>query len=216
MKIVDLTHKLNSEITVYPGTEKPIFRQSHTVEKDGFAEQKITLYTHTGTHIDAPSHMLSDGVSLDKMPLDKFTGKAICIDCTDNSGENIDIVKIIPYSKLINELDFVLFRTGWSEKWKTEEYFNNFPVLSKDACKWLCSFNLKGIGFDTISIDSIDGPLGMSNHHTVLKSNMIIVENLTNLDQLDNSIFMFSCFPLKIQNADGSPVRAIATYNIDS
>jgi arylformamidase len=67
MKIIDLTHLLNSDITVYPGTEKPVFVQANTVEKDGFAEQKMTMYTHTGTHIDAPFHMLANGKSLDQM-----------------------------------------------------------------------------------------------------------------------------------------------------
>jgi arylformamidase len=210
MKIIDLTHLLNAEVTVYPGTEKPVFVEANTVEKDGFAEQKITIYTHTGTHIDAPAHMLKNGKSLDQLNPEIFYGKAICINCSNATGKYIERKDLEPYSKRIEEVDFVLLKTGWSKKWKSKDYFNDFPVLSKESCVWLTNFDLKGIGLDTISIDPIDDLYELVNHHVIFEKEMIIIENLTNLNLLDDAIFTFSCLPLKIENADGSPVRAVA------
>jgi len=212
MKIIDLTHLLNSEISVYPGTEKPIFVQANTVKKDGFAEQKMTMYTHTGTHMDAPAHMLADGKSLDQFNVEKFYGKAICIDCTGLSKQKIEIADLKPFGEKIQQADFVLIRTDWSEKWKTDEYFGAFPTLNNAACEWLTGFDLKGIGLDVISIDSMDAD-EMKNHHYLFRKGMLIIENLTNLSQLGDDLFMFSCYPLKIENADGSPIRAVAVLD---
>lgn len=85
-----------------------------------------------------------------------------------------------------------------------------FPVLSKVACSWLINFELKGVGLDVISIDPVDDTLDLINHRIVLGKGMVIIENLTNLDLIGDELFTFSCLPLKIENADGSPVRAIA------
>ena len=68
---------------------------------------------------------------------------------------------------------------------------------------------LKGIGFDAISADSAD-TLTYPIHKILLGSDMVIVENLTNLDQLPEGLFEFTCFPLRFQRADGSPIRAVA------
>lgn len=212
MKIIDLTHLLNAEITVYPGTEKPTFHQAHTVEKDGFAEQKMTMYTHTGTHIDAPAHMLKDGNTLDLLNVESFYGNAICINCSEVKGKYIQIESLLPFEEKIRKVDFVLLRTDWSKKWKSDSYFKNFPVLGKEACTWLTNFNLKGVGLDVISIDPVDDSYEMINHNITFNKGMVIIENLTNLDLLNDEVFSFSCLPLKIENADGSPVRAVAIY----
>ena len=210
MKILDLTHLLNTDVTVYPGTEKPVFIQANTVEKDGFAEQKMTMYTHTGTHIDAPAHMLEKGKSLDQLKPESFYGKAICIDVTKVTGKYIELEHLELFIEKIKLVDFVLLQTGWSKKWKNENYFDGFPVLSEESCNWLVNFNLKGIGVDAISVDPVDELYEMVNHNIIFGKKMIIIENLTNLTSLGQEVFTFACFPLKVENADGSPVRAVA------
>ncbi len=211
MLVVDLTHLLNSEISVYPGSEKPVFRQVLDVETDGLAVQKFEMNTHTGTHMDSPAHMLAGGKSLDQFSPEKFFGKAICIDCTSFLGKNIEIEDLKLYEEKIGKVDFVLLRTDWSEKWKTEDYSKDFPTLSETACEWLTGFELKGSGLDVISIDYVDSA-DLRNHHIVFQKGMLIIENLTNLSELENNFFMFSCYPLKIENADGSPIRAVAIF----
>jgi arylformamidase len=206
-KIIDLTNTLNNEMTYYPGTLPPKFENYNTIPKDGYAEMKLTIPTHTGTHIDAPCHLLLNAKSLDSFPIEKFTGNAIVIPCLNI--EEITLQHIRAYKDLISQVDFVLFQTGWSNKWNNSAYFEGFPTLTKKAAQWLSEFNLKGLGFDSISIDKVYSE-DLPNHFIVLAKEFIIIENLTNLDLLPSGIFTFFCLPLKIENADGSPVRAIA------
>lgn len=75
MKIIDLTHFIEEKMPVFPGTEPPRIIQKNTIKKDGFAEKLFTMYSHTGTHIDAPSHMIEGGHSLNDFSIEKFIGK---------------------------------------------------------------------------------------------------------------------------------------------
>jgi kynurenine formamidase len=212
MKIIDLSHLLNNQTPVYPGTEKPVFTQANIIDKDGFAETKICMYSHTGTHMDAPGHMISGAKSLDEFEVSQFYGSAICIDCNKVLNATISLNDLLPFGDLIKQIDFILLKTLWSEKWLDNEYFGAFPTLSVQACEWLTGFNLKGIGLDTISIDKM-GSQTMENHLIILRKGMVIIENLNNLQDIGNEIFTFSCFPVRYENADGSPVRAVAILN---
>ena len=76
MKIIDLTHSISPRMPVYPGTEPPIFIQGCSIDEIGFLEKKITLYSHTGTHIDAPAHLIKGSKTLDQLPVEHFQGRA--------------------------------------------------------------------------------------------------------------------------------------------
>jgi arylformamidase len=205
--IVDLTHYLKNGMTVYPGTLEPEFKQLNTINTDGFAELSLFMCTHTGTHIDAPAHILNGTKHLNDFPLNKFIGKAVVIDCSGKDSINISVLK--PVEDKIAGTEFLLFYAGWDKKWNSSHYFDEFPVLTIDTIEWLLQFNLKGLGFDSISADKM-GDNDLPNHHMLLKNEILIIENLTNLDKLLGKSFEFNCIPLKIDNADGSPVRAFA------
>jgi kynurenine formamidase len=212
-KIIDLTHLLNENITVYPDTIAPQFEIMNTIENDGFAEMKVNMVLHSGTHIDAPCHILQGTKSLELFPLDKFIGSAIVIPCQDR--DEIDLKYLKTYQSLISQIDFILFFTGWQYKWKTKDYFDDCPTLTDEAVRWLTQYPLKGIGFDSFSVDKIDSaekvsPSTLPNHHILLAKEILLIENLCNLDKLPDGIFTFQCVPLKIENGDGSPIRAIA------
>ncbi len=205
--IIDLTHPLKNNIIYYPGTLEPHFDNFYTIQKDGFAEMKISMLTHNGTHIDAPCHILPNTKSLDEFPLDKFIGKGIIIDCTKTNSITLDLLK--SKEEEIKKVDFILFYTGWQEKWNTPTYFDEFPVLTTEATEWLLNFKLKALGFDTISADkTTDSHLPI--HHLLLSREILIIENLANLDKLIGANFEFNCIPLHIEKTDGSPVRAFA------
>jgi len=212
MKVIDLTHSIHPSMPVFPGTEPPIFEEANTIEKDGFAEAKITFYTHTGTHMDAPAHMMKGGLTLDQYPIDYFIGDALVLDLTDITSEEIDISHLIPFQDKISKVDFVILKTGWSKYWGEKEYFIGFPALSENAAKWLTEFKLKGIGIDAISIDSMLSTT-FRVHQIFFEKNMIIIENIANLDAVECENFIFSCMPLKTQKADGSPIRGVAIEN---
>lgn len=211
MKVIDLAHELHEEMPVFPGTEKPIFKRANTIEFDGFAEHIMNMYSHTGTHIDAPSHMLREGKNLDDMDVSNFVGKAVIIDVKGLPKIGIDILK--PYEGKIKKTEFVILNTGHSKFWGSEEYFGGFPALTIDSAKWLCEMNLKGIGIDAISIDFMEST-SFDVHHILMNRGLIIIENLTNLDEVGDEEFVLSVLPLKTKYADGSPVRAVAMKSI--
>lgn len=207
MKIIDLSHIINNDITVFNDAEKPEITISSTHNKDGYAQKKLCMYSHNSTHVDAPFHIIPGAATLDELSPDTFYGKAVIADCR-NTGEKIEISHLEKYSERLNDADFIILHTGWYKKWNTPEYKRNFPVLTEEAAEWLMKFNLKGIGLDTISIDSIEST-DLPVHRIILGNELIIIENLTNLESLPEEDFTFSCFPLRIVDADGSPTRAI-------
>ena len=209
MKLIDLSHPLFDGMPVYPGSESPVFETVVTVRHEGYAEKRITLFSHTGTHLDAPSHILSRGLSVDRLPVDHFAGPASVLNFSSHSGQSIEIDDLLPYRYLVESSDFVLIHTGWSRHWGYASYYSGYPVLSGNAADWICGFGLKGLGVDAISVDT-PGACGFPVHHRLLEHQMILVENLNRLQDLPQSGFTFFAMPLRIQDGDGSPVRAIA------
>lgn len=208
--LIDLTHPIHEDMPVYPGTEQPVISTDCSIEQDGFLEKKITFYSHTGTHMDAPAHLIKGGKYLDQYDISRFYGSAIVVHLELNEDKSIDLGILNPVENQLKNTDFLLIHTGWSRYWGTDDYFANFPVLTPEAAEWMAGIGLKGIGFDVISADSADTrtyPI----HKILLGSDMVIVENLANLDQLHEGAFEFSCFPLHFQQADGSPIRAVAS-----
>ncbi len=212
-RVIDLSHLLNEKITVYPDTVAPTFEVTNTVVKDGYREHQISMLSHTGTHIDAPCHILQNAKSLDQFPVDKFIGRAIVIPCKDKKEISLEYLQT--FESKITKVDFVLFFTGWQYKWNTKDYFDDCSIPTREAAVWLTKFKLKGVGVDAFSLDRIASALtvneeNLPNHHILLGKEILLIENLTNLDKLPDSAFSFQCLPLKVENADGSPVRTIA------
>lgn len=211
MRIIDLTHTISETMPVYPGTEPPALSVANTYEDSGFRETLLHLYSHTGTHMDAPRHIFADGVSLDQKEISGFVGRACVIDATAvPPGGTIDLSYLTKNEARVAQAEFVLFRTGWEAHWGTPEYFGAYPVISTEVAEYLAAHHKKGIGLDNIGLDPIADE-GLSLHHIVLKqANMVIIENLCNLDQIGDAEFLFLALPLKYEDADGAPVRAIA------
>jgi len=209
MRFVDLTHVVKPGMTVFPGTEPPVFEVGSAIETDGFEEKKITMFSHTGTHMDAPAHIIPGARKLDQFPIEKFSGKACVVDVSDAAPGKIGLDALEARAEAILESDFVILRSGWSRHWDSEEYFRGFPVLSHEGAQWLVDAEIKGVGIDMISVDEVDSTV-FAIHNILLGADLVIIENLTNLDALPDSEFSFHCFPLRIEHADGSPVRAVA------
>ena len=209
MKVIDLTQVICEGMPVYPGTEPPVLLQGCTLEKDGFKEKMITMFSHTGTHIDAPAHLLEGGRTLDSFALDHFQGRAVLYS-HDSRLPEIGARDLLALKDRILKADYLLIRSSWDRYWGEESYFAGYPVLTPDAADLLADWGLKGIGLDMISIDPADAH-DLPVHRILLEKNICIIENLKGLDRLPaDRDFGFICFPLKIQDADGSPVRAAA------
>lgn len=208
MKIIDLTHLIEEQMPVFPGTEQPTLDPACTMAQNGFREKKLTMYSHTGTHMDAPAHMLLEGKTLDDFAAEHFIGPACVIDARQIKGE-ISKNLLEAYQEQLKASDFVLLWTGWSEKWGKETYFEDFPALSVEAARYLSEFDLKGFGVDTISVDLMTAKQ-FQIHEILLSKDMVLIENLCHLDQLIHQDFHLSVLPIKLSDADGSPVRAVA------
>ena len=210
MAILDLSHSFNSQITVYPGSRQPVFKQLASIQQNGYAEKEITFQSHHGTHIDAPAHMIVGGKTLDQFNLSHFTGKAITIDISRFVGNVVPLAFFHAFAETISQVEFVLLYTGWNLKWNSSAYKNNYPTISPEATRFLCDQHLKGIGMDCFSPDPIDS-LDYANHLIALSNEVLLIENLTNLEKIPkDQLVNFQCFPIKIEGADGAPVRAMA------
>lgn len=211
MNIVDLSHTLSADMPVYPGTEQPQFVTGCSIEEDGFLEQKITMYSHTGTHVDAPAHLLKDGKTLGQLGINHFCGSALLLNFESSNETTIELLSLLVHEKEIKQVDFLLLYTGWSKYWGTATYFSGYTTLTVEAAQWLSGLQLKGVGLDTISADVSDTE-DYPVHKKLLGKDIVIVENLTHLHLLPQTNFTFACFPMKFEHADGSPVRAVAMY----
>ena len=211
MKIIDLTQLMTASMPVYPGTEPPHLTVANTYETDGFRETLLSFFSHTGTHMDAPFHLFGDRTKLNEMPAAQFVGKALVIPCMQyGAGEEIGMEALAPVRRLADEADFLLFHTGWSRYWGKAEYFGDYPVPSLEVCRYALESGKKGLGFDTIGIDPIADE-GLTRHRLLLSQRDIeTIENLTNPDKIGGGLFLFAALPLKYENADGAPVRAVA------
>jgi len=207
MKVIDLTHTINENMPVYPGTERPRLTVANTYEKDLFKETLITMFSHTGTHIDPPAHIIEGAATLDSFEVAQFVGKALVIDCRE--VENGEITReLIESHKGADGVDFLLFNTGWDKKWGTDEYFIGFPCLTMEAVHYVIKGEYKGIGFDTISLDPV---AELTRHRYLFFENSIInIENLKDLDRCGKEPFTLACLPIKTRDSDGAPCRAIA------
>ena len=168
MKILDLTHTIKENMPVYPGTEPPSLKAANTIEKDHFKETLLTMYSHTGTHIDAPAHLFQGRTTLDAFPAAQFMGKALVIDCRGLAeGEDITMAQLAPYGDKVKEADFLLFCLGWDKKWGTDAYFGDYPCIDDEVLALILAGDYKGIGFDVIGLDPVHYNQ-LKRHHALL------------------------------------------------
>ena len=156
MKVIDLTHTISETMPVYPGTEQPRLTPANSYEKDGFKETLLSMYSHTGTHVDPPAHLFAGRTTLDAFPVSQFVGRAVVIDCRHlKEGEAITMREIAPRRADAEKADYLLFNLGWDARWGTEEYYGDYPCIDDEVVDFILATNKKGIGFDVIGVDPI-------------------------------------------------------------
>lgn len=183
-------------------------------EVEGRETRKITMGTHTGTHVDAPRHFIQQGKTIEELPLDSFYGPATLLDFShlpDKTEIDIEMFKSLAGDKVAERL---IFRFDWCQRLDSLEYYSHHPFLSEDLCEYLVSHGVKLIGTDAPMPDNPLNGRGSEkdspNHTILLSAGVVILEYLVNLNQIDTSEFILSALPLKIENGDGAPVRAVA------
>lgn len=211
MKVIDLTYTISENMPVYPGTERPKLEVANIYEKDGFKETLLTMFSHTGTHLDSPSHLFAHRTTLDSFPVEQFVGKGLVIDCSDlQEGERITMRYIERVKEKANQAQFSLFRTGWDSRWGTSSYFGEYPYITEEVAEYLIDSNKKGVGLDVIGIDPIADENLTIHRKLFAETDIVVIENLTCLGEIGNELFTFCALPIKYSNSDGAPIRAIA------
>ncbi|MEG0780627.1 MAG: cyclase family protein, partial [Oscillospiraceae bacterium] len=197
------------DMPMFPGTRPPQFTTIGTMEKNGYRETLLTLSSHTGTHMDAPAHMLADGMRLENCPPDRLFGQAAVVDCTGLTAISAHWLRA--QWSLLRQANYVLLYTGWQEKWDSPDYFTDFPQLDLDAAALLTTLpNLYGVGVDALSVDWMDN-VQLERHHILLEAGLLIVENLCNLHLLPvDRLFPLAALPIKVAEGDGAPARVLA------
>eukprot|EP00831_Metopus_contortus_P021116 TRINITY_DN19404_c0_g2_i1.p1 TRINITY_DN19404_c0_g2~~TRINITY_DN19404_c0_g2_i1.p1 ORF type:complete len:286 (+),score=40.27 TRINITY_DN19404_c0_g2_i1:109-966(+) len=207
MRTIDLSHPIHTGMPVYPGDFSPDVRRTRFIRRDKFAEMQLTITSHTGTHVDTAGHLFEDAPGLDGLGPDNFTGWGAVADLANRPKPIIEQADLAFLSDT-EVPDFVLIRTGWDRHWQTGRYYQDYPILSETAARYLGGLELKGLGLDTPSPDVVD-TLELPAHRILFDHGMVIVENLTNLGELPPKDFLFCCLPLKIKDGEASPVRAV-------
>lgn len=211
MKVIDLTHTISADMPVYPGTEPPTLEPANSYEKDGFKETRLSMYSHTGTHMDPPAHLFAGRTTLDAMDASCFVGKATVIDCTDlREGGRMTMAHINRKREQADRAEFLLFRTGWDRYWGREEYFGDYPYIDDEVAEYLIRTKKKGVGLDVIGLDPIADERLTLHRKLLEEQEMVIIENLTNLGEVGEELFTFCALPVKWLQSDGAPIRAVA------
>ncbi|WP_232179324.1 cyclase family protein [Methanococcus vannielii] len=190
-EFINLSHEITG--FSYPGDPKFEIIQKNV---DKYLISKLTLGSHTSTHVDYPLH-----VGLENKKFKNIIGNGFCINIKDldsffKSNEKNNELKL-------PKIEVLLINTGFSKHWNTFEYFEMEVSIEKFVQK-IIEMELIALGVDCASIGNFE------THKNLLSSNIKIIENLNHLEVLENKFFKFLGFPLNVENIDGSPMNAVA------
>jgi arylformamidase len=202
MKIIDISVEISPQMQVYKNRDekKPQFNAAAVIEESGVNETLLSVNLHTGTHIDAPSHILTNGESTSVYPLEKFFVPAFVVDVS-TCGKKISAKDLKVHN--IPENHFVLLRT---ENSVLRNFSTDFASLAEDGATYLKSLGSIGVGIDAAGIEF--AAKGHPAHHVLLENGVIILEGL-DLFSVEQGAYVLSAFPLNLADSDAAPVRAV-------
>jgi kynurenine formamidase len=208
-RIVDLT------LTMNPTMRGVEFEPFTTIAGKGWNTTMLHLYSHAGTHLDAPYHFVDQGGTLEGVPLEKCVGPARVIDLTFLKPRDLITVEhLSPYADTIGPGARLLLKTGWSAHANQADYRTHFPRVSLALAQWLAEKQITLLGVEPPSVADVNNKEELTTvHRALLEAEIVIVEGLANLDKLQHEEVTFIALPLKLEGGDGSPVRAIAIEN---
>lgn len=222
-RAIDLSQTLEEHMPHFPTHSKFLHNLWGSYwHGDRALTYQLVMSEHNGTHVDAPAHFISDSkphahITIEQVPPERLIGRGARIDCRSlQEGDYVSKDFISDWESRHGALeagDIVLFNFGWSARWglrpNHRRYVDDWPGVGMDAAHYLVERKVGAIGVDTLSPDPVAALEKKPIHPVLLEKQVLIIENLTNLDQLPDS-FLFLALPLKIRGGSGSPIRAIA------
>jgi kynurenine formamidase len=205
--LIDLSHSLRTGMPVFPQDPEVVLEPAGSLEP--WRVTRLGLGTHSGTHVDAASHYVPAGTTIDRYPLERFVLPAYAAPVRVTSGEAIGWSAL--QAVLPRDLAgcAVLVHTGWDRYWG-EDAAVDHPYLGDDAAAALVAAGVTLVGTDALNVDATE--LGTTHAHSaLLGADVLIVENLTGLAALQpGRPYLCAFVPLRLEGADGSPIRAYA------
>ncbi len=210
--LIDVSHTVEHGMVTYKGLPAPLIcdflsrerSRSHYAPGTEFHIGKIEMVANTGTYLDSPFHRYADGKDLSELPLERLANlKGVTI-VHESTGRAIDR-SVFEGSDLRGKA--VLVRTGWDMHWRTDQYFEGHPFLTKDAAEFLTKAGVSLVGIDSLNIDDT-ADLTRPAHSLLLGAEIPIVEHLCGLDALTDVDFRFFAVPVKVKGMGTFPVRA--------
>jgi kynurenine formamidase len=205
-RIVDLT------LTYRDGMRGVAMEPATTISDQGWNTRNLHLYSHAGTHMDAPLHFVDGGSTIDDVSLSKCVGPAWVIDIPDVGPRALlDVGSLGHYADRIKAGDRVILKTGWSAREGSAEYRDELPRIGVDLARWFVERGVVFVGVEPPSVADVHDLAEVTEvHQTLLGAEIVIVEGLCNLDALASDRVYLVALPLKIDGGDGSPCRVVA------
>jgi arylformamidase len=207
-RIVDLTMTIQEGMVTYPGHPHVEITQLARFGYEGKETRRITLGTHTGTHIDAPRHYIEGGKTVESISPEVLCGPARLLDF---AGEPMGVTyPMLHKAASGGSVERVLIRFDGDERLGTFDYYKSQPCLTEDAAHWLIDHGCKLVGLDTPMPDSYEDIDTMPIHKLLLGAGIVIVEYMVNLASIQAETFQLIVAPLKVKDGDGAPARCFA------
>ncbi|SFK59688.1 Kynurenine formamidase [Halobacillus dabanensis] len=202
MNFIDISMPLTNNTPPWPGDEPFEYKLTFSMEETGSVNVgQFKGSNHIGTHIDAPFHYDSNGWKTAEIPLERFSGPALVVPIKNQTTITAQLLQGIDFSGV----DKVLFHTG---SWEDRTSFpNQYTVIGEDVGPFLNSKGIHLIGVDTPSVDP-ETSKELVGHHSLYNNDILILEGIQ-LSHVPPGIYELFAFPLKMEQADGSPVRAV-------
>jgi len=213
VRVVDLTHHFVDGMPVFPGLPDPSFRPIARVEDDGYAMTELHMLNHIGTHVDAPSHQIAGGDTLDDIPLTRLVTEALTIDVSAREPGPLPLAELEPHLDKIREGDIVFLYSDNARNYGDDAYWTGWSYPDADAARALIDRGISAIGFDGPSADPVDTTT-FDLHRIWLSAGRMIIENVANLDQLPERAQIVVA-PMKVRDANGGPTRIFALLEDD-
>jgi len=221
-KVVDLTHAYDGAFPTFDGNPGIEYEWAVEIAKSGYQLHKLTIFEHTGTHIDAPFHFSADGKSVDQIEPEKLVAPLAIIDITDRAKDDAnatieaaDIEAWISANGAFPKGAVVALRSGWSKK-VTDPSFRTdgdgkfaFPGFGKSATDLLATLDVAAIGVDTLSLDP-GNSADFAVHNSWLPGGRYGIECLNNLEELPVKGATIVVGAPKHKGGTGGPARVLA------
>lgn len=202
---IDVSVALRSGMVHWPGDpEVKIERMLKMECGDECNLSTISMSSHTGTHIDSPYHFVESGATIHDLPLSAVIGKARVIEIAD--AESVKPEELRPHR--IRKGERILFKTLNSERyWRSAEFVKDFVYISTESLQYLVDRKVRTIGVDYLSVGGYNKNITQV-HQVLLKAGIWIIEGL-DLSSVKQGNYELICLPMKIQEGDGAPARAV-------